>query len=126
MGCWLRLRRGKKTYLCALQVATIALSLGRVQISRGVALGLLGGATFEPPVFLRARLAKPLRQKTGLTVFMPAQVHVQSGEPMVELVGWQGSGDLVGAAAANCFLVVHPEQTDLAAGDWVDVLPKPA
>lgn len=90
------------------------------------ALGLLGGATFEPPVFLRARLAKPLRQKTGLTVFMPAQVHVQSGEPMVELVGWQGSGDLVGAAAANCFLVVHPEQADLAAGDWVDVLPKPA
>jgi len=90
------------------------------------AIGLLGGATFEPPVFLRARLAKPLRQKTGLTVFMPAEVRVQSGEPMVELVGWQGSGDLVGAAAANCFLVVHPEQTDLAAGDWVDVLPKPA
>ena len=41
-------------------------------------------------------------------------------------VGWQGSGDLVGVAAANCFLVIHPEQTDLAAGDWVDVLPKPA
>jgi molybdopterin molybdotransferase len=95
------------------------------------AIGLLGGAMFEPPVFLRARLVKPLRpirladkQKTGLTTFMPAHVRVQSGEPMVELVGWQGSGDLVGAAAANCFLVVHPEQADLAAGDWVDVLRK--
>jgi molybdopterin biosynthesis enzyme len=42
----------------------------------------------------------------------------------VELVNWQGSGDLVGTAAANCFLVIHPDQTELAAGDWVDVMPK--
>jgi len=41
---------------------------------------------------------------------------------VVMLVGWQGSGDLVGVAAANCFLVIHPQQTELAAGDWVDVL----
>jgi len=39
-------------------------------------------------------------------------------------VAWQGSGDWVGAAAANCFLVIHPHQTDLAAGDAVDVWPK--
>jgi molybdopterin molybdotransferase len=88
------------------------------------ALGMLGGAGFEPPVFLRARLAKPRRQKTGLTMFMPARVGLQNGEPVVELVGWQGSGDLVGIAAANCFLVIHPDQTGLAAGDWVDIMPK--
>jgi len=88
------------------------------------ALALLGGAGFEPPVFLRARLAKPSRQKTGLTMFMPARVWAEKGDPVVELVGWQGSGDLVGIAAANCFLVIHPEQTELASGDWVDVMPK--
>jgi molybdopterin molybdotransferase len=88
------------------------------------ALALLGGAAFEPPVFLRARLAKPFRQKTGLTMFMPARVWVQNRDPVVELVGWQGSGDLVGIAAANCFLVIHPDQTELAAGDWVDIMPK--
>jgi molybdopterin molybdotransferase len=88
------------------------------------ALALLGGAGFEPPVFLRARLAKPCRQKTGLTTFMPARVWAQNGDPVVELVGWQGSGDLVGIAAANCFLVIHPGQIELAAGDWVDVMPK--
>jgi len=88
------------------------------------ALALLGGAEFEPPVFLRARLAKPCRQKTGLTMFMPARVWVQNGDPFVELVGWQGSGDLVGIAVANCFLVIHPDQIELAAGDWVDVMPK--
>jgi len=31
---------------------------------------------------------------------------------------------LVGTAAANCFLVLHPDQTELAAGDWVDVMPE--
>ena len=85
---------------------------------------MLGGANFEPPVFLRARLSKPLRQKLGLTAFMPARVELRSGDPVVELVGWQGSGDLVGVATANCFLVVHPAQTELSVGDWVDVLPK--
>jgi molybdopterin molybdotransferase len=86
------------------------------------ALAMLAGADAEGPVFLRARLGKPLRQKTGLTAFLPARVASASGEPVVDPVGWQGSGDLVGVAAANCFLVVHPQQTDLAAGDWVDVL----
>ena len=88
------------------------------------AMAMLGGAQFESPIFLRACLGRPHRQKLGLTAFMPARVEVQNGEPVVNLVGWQGSGDLVGVAAANCFLVIHPQQTDLAAGDWVDVMPK--
>lgn len=88
------------------------------------ALALLGGGVGEDPIFLRARLAEPLRLKLGLTVFMPARVVTHDGDPVVRLVGWQGSGDLVGVAAANCFLVIHPEQTELAAGEWVDVLPK--
>jgi molybdopterin molybdotransferase len=86
------------------------------------ALEVLAGAEPAPPVFLRARLGKPLVQKTGLTTFMPACVEAADGGPVVALVAWQGSGDLVGVAAANCFLVVHPEQTALVAGDWVDVM----
>jgi molybdopterin molybdotransferase len=88
------------------------------------ALGALGGGNFEPHVFFRARLGSAVRLKLGLTAFFPARVAVQQGDPVVNLVGWQGSGDLVGVAAANCFLVIHPQQTDLAPGDWVDVLPK--
>jgi molybdopterin molybdotransferase len=88
------------------------------------AIGMLGGAEFEPLVFLRARLGKPHRQKLGLTTFVPAGVETRDGEPVVNVVEWQGSGDLVGVAAANCFLVVHPGQMDLAAGEWVDVMPK--
>ncbi len=87
-------------------------------------LAVLAGGAFVPPVFLRARLAKPLHNKTGLTTFMPARVEIREGVPEVALVAYQGSGDLVGVAQANCFLVSHPEQVQLATGEWVDVLVK--
>jgi molybdopterin molybdotransferase len=88
------------------------------------ALAAMTGADFKARLFLRARLGKSLRQNHGLTAFLPAQVDPVAGDPVVSPVAWQGSGDLVGLAAANCFIVVHPEQTSLAAGDWVDVMPK--
>ena len=88
------------------------------------AIAALGGAAQEAVVFLRARLAQPLEATAGPTAFLPAHLACLSGDPVVRLAGWQGSGDLVGLAAANCFLVVHPEQTRLEAGDWVDVMPK--
>ena len=87
------------------------------------AIGALMGGAFERPSFLRARLAKSVHHRTGLTTFMPARIETRNTEPVVSLVGWQGSGDLVGVAEANGFLVVHPEQPPPAAGDWVDVLP---
>ena len=107
------------------------------------AIAYLRGAAFEQPVYLKARLGAPVRPATGLTTFMPARItrnkacsnagdpkgaasqeRSQASDPVVNLVGWQGSGDLVGLAEANCFLAVHPDQTDLAPGDWVDVMPK--
>ena len=88
------------------------------------ALAALGGADFEPPVFLKARLGGPLRQRTGLTAFLPACLKDSSGEAVVKLVDWQGSGDLVALAAADCFIVVRPEHGSLESGDWVDVMEK--
>jgi len=88
------------------------------------AMALIGGGEFENPIYLRARLAEPFQQNLDLTVFMPARVESREGDPVVKLVGWQGSGDLVGVASANCFLVIHPEQTNLETGDWVDVMLK--
>ncbi|MGO8790436.1 MAG: gephyrin-like molybdotransferase Glp [Terriglobia bacterium] len=88
------------------------------------AVAALAGGDFEAPLFLRARLAKPIQQRTGLTAYLPARVERASGDPVVELVGWQGSGDLVGLASANCFVVLHPDQSSLAAGERVDVMPK--
>lgn len=86
-------------------------------------IGALMGIKFERPGFLRARLAKSVHHKTGLTTFMPARIETRDAEPVVSLVAWQGSGDLVGVAEANSFLVVHPEQPWPDAGGWVDVMP---
>jgi molybdopterin molybdotransferase len=88
------------------------------------ALAVLGGASFESPPFLRARLGKPFQQRTGLTAFLPARLERAAGDLVVNLVSWQGSGDLVGVAAANCFVVLHPDEISLATGDWVDVMLK--
>ncbi len=82
----------------------------------------LSGAPFAKPLFLRARLASSVSRKPNLTTFVPAWVDSREGVPTVDLVKWQGSGDLVGLTAANSFLVVHPEQAHLEAGDWADVL----
>jgi molybdopterin molybdotransferase len=40
----------------------------------------------------------------------------------VELVRWQGSGDVAAAARANCYLVVPPDREKLEAGEMVSVL----
>jgi molybdopterin molybdotransferase len=88
------------------------------------ALAILCGARFEAPIFLRARLAKPGRPAPGLTSFLPARVEMSDSDPVVEPVTWRGSGDLVGLAAANCFIVIHPRQGEIAAGEQVDILLK--
>ncbi len=88
------------------------------------ALARLQGAALDGPLFLRARLGTSVHQKPDLTVFVPARVEFQASDPVVNPTPWQGSGDLVGLAAANCFLVVHPGEAVLAAGECVDVLPR--
>jgi molybdopterin molybdotransferase len=88
------------------------------------AIGMLSGAGFEEPVFVGARAAKTLVAKTGFTRFMPARVTMTDSTPTVDLVAWQGSGDLVGVAAANCFLILRPGQEEVQAGNWVSVMLK--
>ncbi len=88
------------------------------------ALQALAGEPFESPIWLRARLARDLRQKEGLTRFIPAHVEMRGRQAVAEPVPWQGSGDLAGLASANGFVVCYPEQTELSAGSWVNVLKK--
>lgn len=69
-----------------------------------------------------ARLARDFRTKTGLTRFLPAMLSGGLYDPVVEVVPWQGSGDLLAAARANCYLVVPPQQDFIAAGEMVSIL----
>ncbi len=88
------------------------------------AIDILSGTAPRPLPLFRAKLAAPVRQKAPLTHFLPARLEWSSGEPVVRELPWQGSGDIVALAQANCFLVVPATCLESAAGCWVDVLPR--
>ncbi len=88
------------------------------------ALALLCGERHVPLRFLKARLAEPFEQKTQLTLFLPARLEGEAGDVQVRPLPWQGSGDVVALARADCFLVVPPDAGRLEAGAGVDVLPR--
>lgn len=83
----------------------------------------LGGSTSSCPRFALARLkvASDKHGKPGLTRFLPAHCTFDA-EPEVELVPWQGSGDLAALARSNCFLVVPSDAHRLEAGAVVRIL----
>jgi molybdopterin molybdotransferase len=90
-------------------------------------LEALGGAAPSRLPITKARLRKTVKTKTGLTRFLPAIIaptdHEEGCfEPEVETVSWQGSGDLLASARANCYLVVPPDRDSLAAGEMVSVM----
>jgi molybdopterin molybdotransferase len=84
----------------------------------------LGGAEPERVKSAKAKLRKELKTKTGLTRFLPARLEGGLDDPEVEIVPWQGSGDMLAAAKANCYLVVPPNREKLAKGDMVTVVIK--
>ena len=88
------------------------------------ALDLLSGAAPRPLPLLFARLAAPVRQKGGLTHFLPAVLDWSSDEASVRELPWQGSGDIAALAQANCFLVIPADQPEHDAGSAVLVLPR--
>jgi molybdopterin molybdotransferase len=86
------------------------------------AIDLLSGAPARPLPFLKATLAEAMKEKPGMTHFLPARLQFDSGEAHVKSLPWKGSGDTVAMAKANCFLVVGSDIQSLAAGENVNVL----
>jgi molybdopterin molybdotransferase len=85
-------------------------------------LDALAGAASKPLRFLQARLKSGVKTKTGLTRFLPATLTGEFEHVEVEVVKWQGSGDLAATARADCYLVVPPDRESLAAGELVSIL----
>lgn len=80
----------------------------------------LAGMQPRKLVFLRAELKSEIKAKPGLKRFLPAVLSGEFEAAEVELVRWQGSGDIAATARANCYAVVGGG--DIAAGEWVPVL----
>lgn len=90
-------------------------------------LAALAGRKEYGPRFALARLAAEVKAKPGLTRFLPASCTFAGPLPKVQLVPWQGSGDIAAMATANCFLVVPDEpkratKTHLKSGSIVRIL----
>jgi molybdopterin molybdotransferase len=85
-------------------------------------LRALGGERAIEPSFAQARLAREFRTQTGLTRFLPARLTGGWDGASVDMIAWQGSGDLAATSQANCFLVVPPDMAEMQAGAMVSVL----
>jgi molybdopterin molybdotransferase len=85
-------------------------------------LEALAGQSPRKLIFLHARLKSEIRIKTGLTRFLPAMLSGEFEHAQVELVAWQGSGDIAATARANCYAVIPPDREHIPAGEWVSVL----
>jgi molybdopterin molybdotransferase len=86
------------------------------------ALDLLSGAPARDLPLVEARLGEALHEKPGLAHFLPARVEWSGTTPQVKALRWQGSGDIITLAHANCFLVVAADRTRIDAGETVPIL----
>ena len=89
-----------------------------------IALHRLAGRKSSPLPYLVARLGSDFKHKPVLTRFLPAVLGGDYGDATVNPVKWQGSGDLVALARANCFLVATPDRESWKAGESIFVLPR--
>ena len=84
----------------------------------------LSGMTPRPLLFLHARLKSEIRVQPGLKRFLPAILSGQYEDSQVELVPWQGSGDIAARTRSNCLLVIPPDREHILPGEWVAVMPR--
>lgn len=85
---------------------------------------LLSGYQPQPVPFFRAKLGHAISEKAGVAHYLPARVSWPNGEPRVELMLWEGSGDIGAVVRGNCFVRVDQSRLQIDAGEWVDVLPR--
>jgi len=86
------------------------------------AIELLSGFSPHSLTVFKAKLSHPVDEKPPMAHFLPARVSWPAGEPVVEAIHWEGSGDIGSVVRGNCFLVVHESKLQYAAGEWANVL----
>jgi len=111
----------RKTLFFGLPGNPVAVMVTFYQFVRG-ALLQLNGAKQTEPALTQAISELPIRKKPGRTEFQRAILgRGPDGKPTVKLTGSQGAGILRSMSEANCFVILHHDQGNIAAGEWVDV-----
>jgi molybdopterin molybdotransferase len=85
-------------------------------------LEALAGMSPRKLKFGHAKAKSDMRVKPGLKRFLPAILLGEFENAEVEVVPWQGSGDIAATARGNCYVVIPSDRECIAAGDWVAVM----
>lgn len=85
-------------------------------------LEALAGMMPRPLAFVHARLKSEIHVKRGLTRFLPAILSGENADSHVEVVAWQGSGDIAAQSRSNCYIVVPPDRDRIATDEWVAIM----
>jgi molybdopterin molybdotransferase len=111
----------KRTLFFGLPGNPVAVMVTFYQFVRSALLQLNGASQTEAPLS-QAISETPIRKKPGRTEFQRAILGRNAeGRPTVKLTGSQGAGILRSMSEASCFIILHHDQGNIAAGDWVDV-----
>ena len=99
----------------------VAVMVTFYQFVRNALLQLNGALKPEIPLVL-VQSAEAIRKKSGRTEFQRGVLFRNSeGKLFVKSTGSQGAGILRSMSEANCFMILHHDQGNVAPGDWVDV-----
>ena len=99
----------------------VAVMVTFYQFVRNALLQLNGALKPEIPLVL-IQSAEAIRKKSGRTEFQRGVLFRNSeGKLFVKSTGSQGAGILRSMSEANCFMILHHDQGNIAPGDWVDV-----
>lgn len=113
---------GRSAFLFGLPGNPVAVMVSFYFFAREALLRMMGAEA--PLPLLRARSAGAIRKKPGRTEYQRGIVaRGPDGEPEVRITGSQGSGILRSMSEANCMVVLHDGQGNVAAGEMVDILP---
>jgi molybdopterin molybdotransferase len=112
---------GKSAYLFGLPGNPVAVMVSFYFFARAALLRMMGAQA--PQLLLKARSGAAIRKKPGRTEYQRGILAPDAnGQQEVRITGSQGSGILRSMTEANCMVVLHDEQGDVAAGDMVDVI----
>jgi len=112
---------GRSAFLFGLPGNPVAVMVSFYFFARDALLRMMGAQA--PLELVRARSVAAIRKKPGRTEYQRGILsRGEDGVPQVRTTGSQGSGILRSMSEANCMVVLHDEQGNVAAGDMVDVL----
>ena len=112
---------GNSAFLFGLPGNPVAVMVSFYFFARAALLAMMGADA--PLPLLQVKSAGAIRKKTGRTEYQRGVLSTDAhGAQQVSITGAQGSGILSSMSAANCMVVLHDEQGNIAAGEMVDVL----